>query len=94
MAHAYLAYQKTQGTVASKYPEVQELFQEFEAQNASLVEELVRSLYKAQQVVEQHEKESKDKRAFKVDPNKELIRLLKKEKLSKELHEEALSEAI
>lgn len=44
---------------------------------------MVSSLFKAQQMVEQQEKELNDRKPLKVDPNKELIRLLKKEKLSK-----------
>jgi hypothetical protein len=38
--------------------------------------------------------EEKGKKKSKVEPNRELIRLLKKEKLNNELLEEALNEAI
>jgi hypothetical protein len=38
--------------------------------------------------------EEKSKKKSKVEPNRELIRLLKKEKLNNELLEEALNEAI
>ena len=55
---------------------------------------VLRDVYRAQEVVEEGEREGKEKKRGKVEPNRELIRLLKKERLNKELHEDALGEAI
>jgi hypothetical protein len=45
-------------------------------------------------VTNQKVEKDKDRKKNKMEPNKEMIRLLKKEKLNNELLEEALSEAI
>ena len=86
MKKDYLVFSDMKDSIISKYEEVDSLLQKFEKENAVKIYSLVGNIY------QKMEDNSKSNR--KVDPNKELIRLLKKEKLNNELLEEALTDAI
>jgi hypothetical protein len=97
MTKEFLVLEGVKKTLFEQYPDLKTAFVDYETENKEQIEQIIENIYRAQQITEEYEKDNKearDKKKSKVEPNKELIRLLKKEKLSKELHEEALNEAI
>lgn len=74
MKKDYLVFSDMKNIIISKYEEVEALLQKFEKENAVKIYSLVGNIY------QKMEESSKSTR--KIDPNKELIRLLKKEKLN------------
>lgn len=74
--------------IINKHADVQEILEKYEKENEMKINHSIGSIYQKE---EEKEKKSSSKR---IEPNKELIRLLKKEKLNNELLEEALNVAI
>ena len=75
-------------------PEAEGVWLEYEQQAGKKVMEVVRDQYRRLEEEKKRRDDEKDKRKLRLDPNKELIRLLKKEKLNTELLDEALTKAI
>lgn len=74
MKKDYIVFSDMRNTIISKYEDVEAILQSFEKENAVKIKSLVGNIY---QKMEEDNKLNK-----RVDPNKELIRLLKKEKLN------------
>lgn len=74
MKKDYIVFSDMRNSIISKYEDVDTILQNFERENAVKIKSLVGNIY---------QKMEEDKKANKrVEPNKELIRLLKKEKLN------------
>lgn len=77
MKKDYIVFSDMKYTIINKYEDVEAILKKFEKENAIQINKLVGNIY---QKMEEDKKINK-----KVDPNKELIRLLKKEKLNNQL---------
>ena len=78
IAEDYIGFQAMKTQLGEVSPEAQLILSAYEEENGEKLEAVVGSVYRAQEIVEQEEREGKDKKRSKIDPNKELIRLLKK----------------
>lgn len=81
----FIVFSELKAEILEQFPGVWDIIDKYETANKFKLSHVVNDSYHSKMVEEIQEKEKKDKKS-KIDPNKELIRLLKKEKLSKELH--------
>lgn len=76
MKKDFYLFSEMKNVIITKHPDVMEILEKYEKDNEMKINHFVGSIYQKE--------EEKDKKSAsrKIEPNKELIRLLKKEKLN------------